>query len=63
MTAKRKIDLSVQRKNHHNSDDFFEEKSPKDFHFKMKKQNLSKPYSISEWFDDEELPPDLNVSY
>jgi len=58
MTAKRKIDLSVQRKfYHHDSDDFFEEKSPKDFHFKIKKHNSSKQYSISDWLDNEEELP------
>lgn len=58
MTAKRKIDTFVQRKfHHHHSDDFYAEKSPIDFLFKIKKQNLLKQYSLSDWFDSEEELP------
>jgi len=58
MTAKRKVDLSIQRKfYHHHSDDLYDEKPPKDFIFKIKKQNSSKQYNISNWLDDEEEFP------
>jgi len=58
MTAKRKIDLSVQKKFYmHNSDDFYQEKTSRSPQLKSKKQKLSKQYRIYDWFDDEDKLP------
>lgn len=58
MTAKRKIDSSVQRKFYFDdTDEFYAEKGPKHDRYKVKKQDLSNQYSISDWFDSEEELP------